>query len=396
MNLQRYIVLILTLSLAACGTDPTATDKPYIEPSRPDDPIGPRLEALGVGDYLGQIHPVSSEPHGGDWPKSSEWTVHRYGDHGQARCFNGTEFVVSERPRSSDKVVIYTQGGGGCWSYDSCYTLPIFVKDDSSPIGEGTATHGILNDEEPKAALTDYSVVFGSYCDGSLWTGDATRHYTSADGATSAETYHWGHRNVSAMITLAKKNYPNASKILITGDSAGGYGTLMSSMVARLAWPEADIAVLNDSGPWLMPVDRKLTEEVLDKWNVRRLIPDDCARCSEHMLYFLNFLLPRDPMLRVGLFMRYDDFTIGTSFLQYGAQFPEVLLSTTDEVHDEFPYRFKRYLTDGSAHTVITSDDVYTINGHGQPLSEWIQALVQNTEAWRDQARAELKEISKD
>lgn len=384
------------LLVAACGSELQITPAGYTEPSYPDDPVLPRLEQLGVDAYLDQILPVTSEAHPGSWAKASEWTVHRYGDHGEARCFDGSEFFVSERARSSDKVVIYTQGGGGCWSYDSCHNLPIFAKKDSSPIGEGTATRGILNDDEPQAALTDYSVVFGSYCDGSLWTGDATQSYISADGTTSAETYHWGHRNVSALVTVARKHYPNARQIVVTGDSAGGYGTLMSSMVARMAWPQADIAILNDSGPWLMPVDQSLTDRIFDVWDVRTMMPPECTRCTEHLAYYLEFLLPRDPHLRVGLFMRYDDFTIGTNFLQYGAQFPDVLLSVTDEIHEQFPYRFKRYFADGVKHTVITSNEVYSINAHGQPLDEWIQALVQNTDAWGDQARGKLKSLRAD
>ncbi len=375
----RTILLSCTVAVTTACSDVSVTAPVLVEPVI-DQPISELISSAGLDRYIDQIQPVSSETFAGNW------TGYYYGSGAtsQARCFDGGEYVASVRPGKNNNVVLNLGGGGGCWSYESCYVFPIFVKDESNPLnGE---QDGISDRNNALNPLRDDNVVYGDYCDGSVWSGDNTLVYRSSTDATTRTTWHWGLRNLSATISLMKELYPNPDRILVTGASAGGYGTLMGYLLTRAAFPEHIIRVFNDSGPWLLnPEHEFMVNGALDGWGIRKLIPADCPpQWQEQLLFLLDCLLPRDQDVTVALFMHYDDFTIGTSYLTYGTDFPDVLRAQTDKVQTVFPSRFKRYLHDGIKHTIIWDDEFYEIDNHGMKLVDWFAAFLDNSGAWRD------------
>jgi hypothetical protein len=181
---------------------------------------------------------------------------------------------------------------------------------------------------------------------------------------------------------LMKDLFPQSKKILIAGCSAGGYGTLLATPVIRRQFPEAQLYVVNQGGPGLYNPDRSSNLQlILDTWNLNPYLPADCPQCREQLINLYPWLLARDPNVKIGLFSSYQDSVIGQNFLEMTPQaFQDLLLSTTDKIHAEFPDTFKRYFIKGSEHCV--TDYFYSVNAIS--VRDWIEDLVTDSPEWQD------------
>lgn len=376
-NAAPLAVLTALGLVAACG-DGTPTAPPI--PDK-DGTVDALAREYGLDRYLGEIAPVSTAS------KSAGWEAYYFGDSTQstARCFDGDEYVASVNPGDPKKVALVLSGGGACWSYESCYALgPGFAKDESSP-RSGTED-GIMNRTRAANAVSDYSFVYGDYCDGSVWSGDNDVTYRSVTDDTERRTYHRGLQNLSATVTLLKDLYPNPDEILVTGSSAGGYGTMMGYLLMRLAFEEQTIRVLNDSGPWLVNPDKKLLfEDAIENWGLAETMLAFCGgECRANPIVLLDELFPRDPNVTIGLFQYHDDAVIGTLFLGYGLDFQDILKRRTDEFHERYPDRFKRFFHRGVEHTIIGSDRFYELKRWDTKLHDWFAGLITDGPSWVD------------
>jgi hypothetical protein len=380
VNAQPPFVRLLSLAVttalaAACSAEDPAISA-YREPAADPAELQAHIAAAGLNGWLDQIMPVTLETEGA-------WDVARFDPAGDARCYDGSPYVASARRGDPKKVALILGGGGGCWDWGTCYGIQI-AKDSSDAARDWDGLFSSTNDANP---IADWSLVYGDYCDGSVWTGDRDVVYTHPDGHT-VPTFHRGLRNLSATVSWMRERHPDPEQILVTGASAGGYGTLMGYMVVRAAWPDHEIVVLNDSGPWLF--NPALQEEMLDpvfaNWDIPRLLPADCpASCDEQLLFLLDWIMPRDPKLRIGILMHLNDFTIGTGYLGIGLGFPDLLRDTTGRVHAQFPDRFRRYFVEGIKHTSIFDDETYELERDGLVFTDWLAALLAGNQAgWPD------------
>jgi hypothetical protein len=62
-------------------------------------------------------------------------------------------------------------------------------------------------------------------------------------------------QNLSAAVTAMRAAFPNPGMIVVSGYSAGGYGTFAGYGVTRVAYPDTPIVTFNDSGPGLQNPD---------------------------------------------------------------------------------------------------------------------------------------------
>jgi hypothetical protein len=124
-----------------------------------------RLELAGVGvnKYVGQFQPSASEAIG-DWTK---YTYDTQGGDGPV-CIAGSELSVFHQARDPKKLMVILDGGGACWQ--DFYFCSV-TADSNPPAG------GIFNDDSGTGIdnpLADWSKMFVSYCDGSVFSGDNT------------------------------------------------------------------------------------------------------------------------------------------------------------------------------------------------------------------------------
>ena len=292
----------------------------------------------------------------------------------QAICLDGSEFQVNVRHGTSSDVLLYLQGGGACWDYQSCY-----VEQRALMKANGALPIGALDVDDPASPFKDWNIVYVPYCDGSIYGADTTVDY---DGV---RTFHHGLWNLSVAVDAITREFPQASRIVVSGSSAGGYGTVPGYAVTRVAFPDTPIDVFDDSGPALENQSGIANAALrAANWRAAEHYPASCAECGQHGLYLLDWALGRDTRLRVALYSYLRDGTIMSFFEWDQATYRNLLLSVTGEIHDRHPERFERYFVDAMGHTILQFGAFYTQTVDGVRVADWTQAFLDGSDAWRD------------
>ncbi|HMJ15460.1 MAG TPA: hypothetical protein VK524_28790, partial [Polyangiaceae bacterium] len=197
-----------------------------------------------------------------------------------------------------------------------------------------------------------------------------------------------GRRNLAAALDIALEHFPNPTHIVLSGASAGGYGTLSAMLAVRLAYPNAQLFVINDSGPGIQNLAQSADVEArLDQWRFADLVPASCVDCQAgrgQLTPLYAWMLERDPTLQIALLSYYEDPSIGKMFLRLeDAAFKELLLAETGKVQAAFPDRFRRFLLTGTLHVVGWGADAVSIEG--TTPKGWITGMFQaEPDTWKD------------
>lgn len=325
------------------------------------------LSDAGLGRYLNTA-PSEMQPNGA-------WDEYHYDPAAhEAMCFGGGAYQVNVHRGTSNNVLLYLEGGGACWNQSTCWDTPVAKS------SAGSATPwGILDLNDAANPFRDWTVVYAPYCDGSLFAGDNIVDYGPH------RTYHHGLYNLSAAVALLKREVPDPSLLVVSGSSAGGYGTFTGYGVARIAFPDTHILVLNDSGPGFEnPAKPQATAERIEHWQYTRFLPADCLRCTDDVVYLAEWALGRDPALRIAYF-NYQQDEVLRFFLQFDmAGFEAGLKAVSGGIAAEFPTRFKRYLPIGTRHTVLPLPTFYKLSVDGTVVRDWVSDFLVDGPAWRD------------
>ena len=285
------------------------------------------------------------------------------------RCYNGKEAHVSVSPGTSNNVMLFMEGGGASWPGGG-FAVSIDYPFDIS-----------YKNRDPENPLRDWHFVYVPYCDNSIHTGNNT---IMRNGKLR---YHWGMRHTAAAVALIKELFPNPDKILVTGASAGGFGTYLGWGMIKYAFFDTDTYILSDSGVGFWNPEEVETWEAIKKaWALN--IPSECTKCKGTMQTFLYELyLKYDPQLRVGMFTAYQDAIISGWFLKMDPiVFEDTLMAITDEIKQSEPKRLNRFFIQGRSHTayefLLREGASYSVDGTS--LYDWIGQLVYDDPAWSD------------
>lgn len=326
------------------GTDDDADAPDDAVDPRPDPPILAELRDLGLMAWLEEGPEPTFESSDG---ASFTWAFDADPATGPL-CLRGDAFRFSVRDTGHPNLVVFLQGGGACWS-EFCLAVR------RAPAG----IPGVdaLNRALEANPLRDWNVLYLPYCDGSLFAGDRD-HDDNGDGTT--DRFHRGLHNLTGALRHARTAFPEPERIVLTGSSAGGFGTILAVFLVRGLWPHVPIDVVNDSGVGVArPGDRAWLGTLLDEFNVTRFIPASCEGCLDdgHIAPLIGWALDRDPNLRVAVFSSWYDSIIASTFLQIpDATFRDALRAQTDALHDAHPDRYRRFFVDGITHTAMLGD----------------------------------------
>jgi len=357
----------------------------------------------GLTRYLDAFEP-SNDPQVVDGVKTFEFEVP---DDPSAEprgplCLRGGGYTVDTREGSSDELVIFLQGGGACWA-DFCSA---FEEADSLP------TSGILNPDVAGNPGADWDVVYLPYCDGSLFAGDVDRVLPGSllgGGGAPSMSYQRGLQNLTAALDIAVAEFPNPSRILLTGVSGGAFGTITALPLVRYLYPDTEILVFNDSGVGVAKEgDSAFIENtLLGGWNATGLIPASCTDCTSngHITRFIEWELAADDNFTMSALSFSEDSVIADFFLMIDpAEFTASLLSETGKTSSLFEDRYKRFIPVGNAHTTLLRE---TSDGGGLPgvslgsletevgsvtVLDWISAMIDGSDDWVDLVDESLAE----
>ncbi len=311
------------------------------------------------------------------------WNVIEPG--GETVCSDGSPYRFFVRPGASDKLMVFFQGGGACWTGGSCdpdlepsYRINLEEVDPAK-------YHGIFLFDEPENPLKDHSVVFAPYCTADVHIGDSVTNYeapqTEEHQPHPVTIQHKGYINADAVLDWTFAHFFRPAEIFVTGSSAGSIPSPYYAMRIGEHYPEARMAQLGDSsGGYRLNGEQTRPQ---DKWGTLgrlRQLPEFESLRSEDFNYEILYIAAakRHPD---AIFAKYDTAEDVTQkrFLTIEGSAPESLLTLIEanqaDIKNEVG-NFRSYIAGGELHTILGRPEFYSYQVNGTSLRDWVAKLV--------------------
>lgn len=328
---------------------------------------------------------------------ADEWTFVEFPG---ATCMDGSPTGIGINPHpTSDDVVVFLMGGNACFNKVSClivankdgYDAEKFAADVAGDI----STTQYFDRSNPDNPFRDFSYVFVPYCTGDVHAGE------KADVEIDDTTYQFhGFTNMTQYLERVVPTFPDATRVVLTGVSAGGFGAAYNyDQVATAFGADVPVTLIDDSGPPMGEefVPACLQQHFMDTWGIGETLPADCADCGEGGLFlepFINFVLNKYPDRSLGLVSSEGDATI-RQFWGYGEndcagmdgapppysaeKYEAGLIDLRDRIAEDS--RFRLYMVPGTEHVFVDNGlDAVTVNNVA--LEDWIVQALEEDPAW--------------
>ena len=297
-------------------------------------------------------------------------------------CGNGmpTGIGVNSTTRSRD-VLIFLMGGGACWNALTCSFAATFV-DTGYDVGNFNAETAIAAPPFNRGLMTnpfkDMNFVFVPYCTGDVHSGDAVTTHQGFANIPTRTVHHKGRANIDAYLKRLKDTWPDATRVFVTGSSAGAFGAQMNYQKVVDTWPGAEVHVLADCGQIINP-SGSLLNDWTTAWNLA--IPSDCVGCGSNFALFPKYLHDKFPNRRFGLYAYTQDNTLRQFFGYDASSFQTQTLALSASAYDTTP-NGKYFIVTGAGHVMI--DDLLTLTGpNNTSLLTWTSAFVRGEASWQ-------------
>jgi pectinacetylesterase len=297
---------------------------------------------------------------------------------------SGTGVAINPMPPGGGggALYVYFMGGGACWDASTCFVLNTAVH---GPFGQAQwdATAPAIAHPLDRARATnpfrDASYVFVPYCTGDLHAGTNVATYDVLGPRMFA---HVGRRNVEALLPRLRATWPAPARVVISGSSAGGYGATLNYDLLRRAYPDAQVALVDDAGPLLegdgIPADHRAAWYA--NWHLGDVVDPLCPDCRGDLSRLYPALVAKYPQDRMALLTSLQDSVIRTYFLiLLGIDFEQRLRSL---VTNRFAptETFRTFAIPGESHTLLGAVD--TITSGGVTLEAWLAQMLTGNAAW--------------
>ncbi len=385
------------------------------------------LREAGLDKYLGEFTPISSEPFANDWVKH---TFDTEGGDGPI-CIAGTPYSMFTKAGDPDKLMIFLQGGGACWEgFPQCNVLAEQQFPPPAAFLPGIFSQSSSDGTIPND-IGDWSVAYLPYCDGSVFSGDNDVLNDPNFGVRR----HRGLRNLTAGMDVAKATFGSPDKVLVTGSSAGGVGSVgFAPFLARFLFGnEIDLYVLNDAGPIALNPQIAVAAAIarVNDWQFDQFWPESCVKkglCDplDQQTGIVEWRLQNYKSVREAFYETDGDLTnIGFASSNIPGEPPFIPLNQAEyraildeahgELHDAYPNRYKRFVVSGAnpvcfglvaySHTALQGGNLgsfgcpgidlfFELEANGTPLYQWVNDFVNVNDDENRRERGRGKEFT--
>lgn len=302
-------------------------------------------------------------------------------DFPESKCANGQATGIGVNlSDKSKRAVVFLEGGGACWNELTCFTFKT-----ASYVGTGYNTTqfdqeastilktGLFDRTDTTNPYRDYSFIYIPYCTGDVHSGDSSGVYGS-----HPTVEHHGLKNVQAYLKRIVPTFPDADRIILAGQSAGGFGAMYHWWRVQAAFGAKRVDLVDDSGTMLtdpyLPADREASWRAA--WNLDAGLPSDCTTCGALSGMF-DYYATKFPDHKMALLSYQRDTTLSQFFGPISLDvFAEGLVSLigTKLQHPNMRY----YLAAGDGHVLTGSNAIST---KGVPLYSWLNKMATDDDA---------------
>ncbi|MEX0838447.1 MAG: pectin acetylesterase-family hydrolase [Parvibaculum sp.] len=305
------------------------------------------------------------------------WTTIAPG--GETACAHGTPYEFHVKPGRADRLFVFLNGGGACWTGALCSLdeeptpyVPVSRIEHNDP----RRLKGVFDAGNADNPLADWTQVFVSYCTGDVHLGN--RDVTYDDGKEEITVRHRGRRNVRAALDWVYANVKAPERVLVAGSSAGGIAAPWYAVEVAAEYPKAGIAVLGDgAGGYRDPAVAPLMEgwgfwDDAPSWT--NGIEGDGARFED----IWRKAAEAEPRLTLAQFDNaYDE--VQEMFLKLlgtEARLHPLVAANRADLAAAIP-GFRSYTAGGTPHTLIRFDRLYTYEVDGVRAVDWLRDMAE-------------------
>ena len=374
------LVLAALLIVAACsGSDDAGSSAATTDVAVTTVP-GPATDPTTTTTDSTEVAATPDTSSSSQAPASTEvvpvgdWIAIPGGD--DCRCSDGSPFEVWERPADPTKVMLFFQGGGACFSAETCGPgSETFTR--NLDLGAAPDFGGIFDATNPENPLADHSIVYVPYCTGDVHLGDSTTEYSD-----TVVIEHNGFANARKGLDTVLANYPDVEQLVVAGASAGSIPTPAFAGLAADELPGVDIVTFGDSSA-AYPDVPDLNVAIGGLWGVLENVPDWPVN---------EGLTPQEwsfPGLYVQSGLQHPDITFARfdhAFDQVQAGFAALagiaaddLVAFIDRTETDIEAEgvpIASYVAPGDSHTIVLQDGFYDMEVDGVRLVDFLATLV--------------------
>lgn len=181
---------------------------------------------------------------------------------GRTKCARGGPYAFWIRRADPERVVFFFQGGGGCFSEETCVEGSMWFDDRVDVYDDPLYSAGMLALDNTENPFRNWSFVYIPSCTGDVHVGDARVDY----GSVVVEQRGW--QNARAALERGFREFPEPKLVFVTGCSAGSVGSAWHVDEVIRRYPDAGVTHLGDSLAYLFHRPIRLTG-----WGANKHLP---------------------------------------------------------------------------------------------------------------------------
>ncbi|HXQ24697.1 MAG TPA: pectin acetylesterase-family hydrolase [Candidatus Acidoferrales bacterium] len=324
-----------------------------------------------------------------------------------AMCTDASQYVYFVKKGSGsdvNKLLVYYEGGGACWDYNTCSAHAETATTGPSH-NPANATSGFFDLSNPANPFANWSMVFVPYCTGDVHWGNATTTYTDpSDSSKSITIHHNGWPNAQVVEKWTREHFVNPDVLFVAGSSAGGYGALLNSLYfLQDAYQASKAYVFDDAGAGV--ITSTFQDTNLPLWGVQSTLPTwipgighasikklniadvaiDAANFYNPRVDFVQYATAYDQVQTLFYaLMVLGDASLGVPWWTETCDWNTKMLTNLTTVSGP---NYRYYIGAGDTHTVWEFNKVYSDTMGGvTPLVDWVNAMLTgDTADWQNQ-----------
>jgi dienelactone hydrolase len=286
---------------------------------------------------------------------------------GKTRCARGGPYSFWLRRGDSEKLVVFFQGGGGCFDERSCAPGSTWFDDRVDARDDPAFSGGILDDTSAQNPFRDWSVAYLPSCTGDVHIGTRVVRYGRL------RVHQKGFLNARAALARVYREFPKPDTVLVTGCSAGSVGSAFHADAIIKRYRDARVTQLGDSLAFVFHRPIRLVE-----WGTHSVFPPFFRIGNRRwtMVEFLTRLTRAHPSVTFARFNHASDDVQERFYAALGAPSAgfEPRLRDAERALKRRP-NYRSYLACGDNHCALQTYEFDSLRVEGVLLRDWVADL---------------------